>query len=72
MGNKQFICTTCYRSFENKEDMVVNVSGEISNICKTCKNILGKGAGYADKSSDDFSEKWFEGIEERKSALDTS
>lgn len=64
-----YSCTTCYREF-NEDNMVRNASGRISELCKTCKEILGKGPGYAYTSSKEFDEKWFEGIDERKLELD--
>ena len=57
------ICEICYREL-NEEQMVSN------DMCRTCKDIIGKGAGYSDNYSKEETDKWFEGLEERKKKLE--
>lgn len=65
---KKYICGICYREFE--EGMMKKfASGEISNQCTNCYNIIGKGPGYSNNSSEDEDRKWFENTNERREKL---
>ncbi len=61
----KIICKLCYREF-GEEDIVKNISGELTGYCRTCSSILGKGTGYSDIMSDKEIDKWLEDIDERK------
>jgi len=65
---KKYICKLCYREFE-VEDMAKTFSGVPSEYCRTCNNIIGKGAGYANAVSDEQAEEWFKGASKREAKL---
>lgn len=56
------ICKTCFREFE--EGRMFN-----DDTCWTCKDIIGKGAGYKDMVDKKKSEEWFLDTEERRLKL---
>lgn len=62
------ICLTCYREVEDNE-MKQQADGGLSRQCKTCYDMIGKGAGYSDFYSDEEVERWLEGLSERKHEL---
>lgn len=57
------ICKTCYR--ELPEDQMTSI-----DICRVCKDIIGKGDGYGEQYTDEQAEKWFEGSVERMKKLE--
>ena len=62
------ICKLCYREVE-EEDMQKNFVGEITDYCRTCSAIIGKGSGYSGSMSNEQADKWLTGIDERKQQL---
>jgi len=46
-----------------------NVSGDVSNQCNTCYNMIGKGSGYRSVWSDEEIEEWLSGLQGRKQKL---
>lgn len=64
-----YTCEHCYREFEEK-DMIKNLGGRVSDSCRTCYDMIGKGGGYGDSTySEDDINNWFEGRIERKLAF---
>ena len=69
MANKLVICKTCYRASLEKE-MMRNVAGRLTDQCKKCYDIIGKGPGYDSAVSEEEANKWFEDSNERKKGLE--
>lgn len=59
------ICKHCYRE-RQASDMRWNAADEISDMCLTCYDMIGKGPGYNSVHSDAEIEVWFEGTKERR------
>lgn len=68
MENKKYICKLCYREF-NESEMVKNVAGSITDYCRTCNDILGKGVGYADTMSEEEINLWLADTDKRKASI---
>ena len=62
-------CKTCYRQF-NDSGMKENAAGKISDMCRNCYEIVGKGPGYDSAHSDKEVEEWFTGTRERREELE--
>lgn len=60
------VCTSCYREYRDESFMQKNATGEPSNQCKTCYDMIGKGPGYSSFHTDAEVEVWFENTTERR------
>lgn len=65
---KKYICKLCYREF-NESEMIKNIIGEITDYCRTCNGILGKGVGYGNTMSEQQIDEWLTDIDKRKKLL---
>lgn len=64
------VCKTCFREYRDPSFMQKNASGEISDQCKTCYDMIGKGPGYSSLHTDAEVEIWFEGTKERREKIE--